>query len=48
MSKCLKAEDAAPMTQQEMMKNCNADATAKALNGDERKAFSGQRSGQET
>ncbi len=26
-------------TQQEKMKTCNADATAKALKGDERKAF---------
>ena len=39
MSKCLKGEDTAPMTQQEKMKKCNADATAKALNGDDRKAF---------
>jgi hypothetical protein len=39
MSKCLKGETAAPMTQQEKMKKCNADATAKALKGDERKAF---------
>jgi hypothetical protein len=27
----LKGEDAMPMTQQEKMKKCNADATAKAL-----------------
>jgi hypothetical protein len=47
MSKCLKGEDATPMTQQEKtpmtqqekMKKCNADATAKALKGDDRKAF---------
>nr|WP_267463991.1 PsiF family protein [Pseudomonas sp. URMO17WK12:I11] len=47
MSNCLKAAPAAPaaaevkaMTpQQEKMKNCNADATTKALKGDERKAF---------
>ncbi|HFX3280765.1 TPA: PsiF family protein, partial [Pseudomonas aeruginosa] len=26
-------------TQQEKMKTCNADASAKALKGDERKAF---------
>ncbi|WP_442966304.1 PsiF family protein [Pseudomonas sp. URMO17WK12:I11] len=44
MSNCLKAEPAATdvkaMTpQQEKMKACNADATTKALKGDERKAF---------
>lgn len=51
MSKCLKkdyvlkgapaAEVAkeAPVKQQDKMKNCNADAAAKALKGDERKAF---------
>ena len=39
MSKCLKGEDAAPMTQQEKMKKCNADANAKALKGDDRKVF---------
>ena len=27
------------MTQQDKMKKCNADASAKALNGDERKGF---------
>lgn len=37
MSNCLKA--GAPMTQQEKMKKCNADASAKALKGDERKSF---------
>jgi hypothetical protein len=35
----LKGEGATPMTQQEKMKKCNADATAKALKGDDRKAF---------
>lgn len=30
---------AANTAQQEKMKTCNADATAKALKGDERKAF---------
>jgi hypothetical protein len=28
-----------PMTQQEKMKKCNADASAKALKGDGRNAF---------
>ncbi len=28
-----------PMTQQDKMKQCNADASAKSLKGDERKAF---------
>jgi len=37
MSDCLKA--ATPASQQEKMKACNKDATAKALKGDERKAF---------
>ena len=37
MSTCLKAKPAA--TQQEKMKTCNADATTKALKGDERKTF---------
>jgi len=37
MSKCLKGEEAQPMTQQEEMKKCNADADA--LKGDDRKAF---------
>ncbi len=40
MSECLKAgTPAAPMTQQDKMKKCNADASAKALKGDERTAF---------
>ena len=44
MSTCLKGETAAatpakPATQQEKMKTCNADASAKGLKGDERKAF---------
>ena len=39
MSECLKDEGAAPMTQQEKMKSCNADATAKSLKGDDRKTF---------
>ena len=38
MSSCLKGE-ATPMTQQEKMKKCNADASAKSLKGDDRKAF---------
>ena len=32
-------EAAAPTTQQNKMKTCNADAKAKELKGDERKAF---------
>jgi hypothetical protein len=39
MSQCLKGDAAMPMTQQEKMKKCNADASAKSLKGDERKAF---------
>src|SRR5262245_17887733 len=40
MSECLKAAPAAaPMSQQDKMKKCNADATAKSLKGDERKTF---------
>ncbi|QWT18332.1 hypothetical protein KPL74_11285 [Bacillus sp. NP157] len=42
MSSCLKGEQpaAAPkMTQQDKMKKCNADASAKTLKGDERKTF---------
>jgi len=40
MSSCLKAgASAAPMTQQDTMKKCNADASAKSLKGDERKGF---------
>ena len=38
MSSCLKGE-ATPMTQQEKMKKCNADASARSLKGDDRKAF---------
>lgn len=37
MSTCLKKD--VPHTQQEKMKTCNADATTKALKGDERKAY---------
>ena len=33
------AAPAAPATQQDKMKSCNADAATKALKGDERKAF---------
>ncbi len=33
------AKPAATATQQDKMKSCNADAKAKALKGDERKAF---------
>ena len=41
MSDCLKGDEAkaAPATQQEKMKTCNADASKKNLKGDERKAF---------
>jgi hypothetical protein len=40
MSECLKAgAPAAPMSQQDKMKKCNADASAKSLKGDERKTF---------
>ncbi|WP_373420248.1 PsiF family protein [Pseudomonas aeruginosa] len=42
MSGCLKAGAPAggkATAQQEKMKSCNADATAKALKGDEHKAF---------
>ncbi|MFU4440359.1 MULTISPECIES: PsiF family protein [Pseudomonas aeruginosa group] len=42
MSGCLKAGAPAggkATAQQEKMKSCNADASAKALKGDERKAF---------
>lgn len=34
-----KAPSAAQLAQQEKMKSCNKDATAKALKGDERQAF---------
>jgi hypothetical protein len=33
------AAPAAPVTQQQKMKNCNADATSKNLTGDDRKAY---------
>jgi len=39
MWQCLKGSAAMPMTQQEKMKKCNADASAKALKGDDRKAL---------
>jgi hypothetical protein len=40
MSNCLKAgAPAVPMTQQDKMKKCNTDASAKSLKGDERKSF---------
>jgi hypothetical protein len=40
MSSCLKGgAPAGHMTQQEKMKKCNADASAKSLKGDERKSF---------
>ena len=51
MSKCLKKDyvlksnaaakpaESTPVKQQDKMKSCNADAKAKALKGDERKAF---------
>ncbi len=43
MSSCLKGgAPAAPMTQQDKMKKCNADASAKSLKGDERKSFMSQ------
>ncbi len=37
MSNCLKA--GAPLTPQEKMKKCNADAAVKSLKGDERNSF---------
>jgi hypothetical protein len=37
MKECLSNKPAAPMTQQDKMKACNADAAGKK--GDERKAF---------
>lgn len=39
MSTCLKGAKATAPTQQEKMKTCNADASAKHLKGDERKTF---------
>jgi hypothetical protein len=38
-SQCLKGGAAIPMTQQDKMKKCNADASAKSLKADGRKAF---------
>jgi hypothetical protein len=38
MSQCLSAAGV-PQTQQEKMKSCNKEATAKSLKGDDRKAF---------
>ncbi len=39
MSQCLKGGAPEPMSQQDKMKKCNADASAKSLKGDERKTF---------
>jgi hypothetical protein len=39
MSSCLKGEQPAKATQQDKMKSCNKDASAKSLKGDERKSF---------
>jgi hypothetical protein len=39
MKGCLSADGGGKVTQQEKMKNCNADAKTKALAGDARKAF---------
>ena len=39
MSQCLKGGAAMPMRQQEKMKKCSADASAKSLKGDDRKTF---------
>jgi hypothetical protein len=39
MSSCLKGDTVAKPTQQEKMKTCNADASAKTLKGDERKKY---------
>jgi len=40
MSTCLKGDTSnGSASQQEKMKKCNADATAKSLKGDERKSF---------
>ncbi len=39
MSQCLRGGAGMPMTQQEKMKKCNADASAKSLKGDDRKTF---------
>jgi len=37
MSECLSNKPAAPATQQDKMKTCNADAKTKDLKGEERK-----------
>ena len=39
MKSCLSNKPTAPATQQDKMKNCNADAKTKDLKGDERKKF---------
>jgi len=39
MKECLSAKPAAPVTQQDKMKACNADPKAKELKGDDRKKF---------
>jgi hypothetical protein len=39
MSSCLKGDAPAKATQQDKMKSCNKDASAKSLKGDERKAY---------
>ncbi|SFW62341.1 PsiF family protein [Luteibacter sp. UNCMF366Tsu5.1] len=39
MSSCLKGETPAKTSQQDKMKSCNKDASAKSLKGDERKQF---------
>lgn len=39
MSSCLKGEQPTKATQQDKMKSCNADASAKSLKGDERKTY---------
>ncbi|MET0618082.1 MAG: PsiF family protein [Luteibacter sp.] len=39
MSSCLKGEQPARTSQQDKMKSCNADASAKSLKGDERKSY---------
>jgi hypothetical protein len=39
MSSCLKGDSPAKMSQQDKMKSCNKDASAKSLKGDERKSF---------
>ena len=39
MSTCLKGQTPAQMTQQEKMKECNKEAGAKALKGEDRKKF---------